>query len=359
MESRWKALPLAPSSPHSLGRIIVRPSVDETHSMPTTQKYLILGMVPYGAETVVSFSSLWFSAWDHPEKPRHNPPARLMKTKLLTLSTIAALSGGVAQAALLVNWGGDYVTGNANFARATANNEFAYPSGTGRSKVVAWNESTALNPSASYSGVSSTFYGGYFSSHDGTNTTAPKITTTARITESGTTDRIYLRLQTPADTSKTAASVGAGVAWLKSDFLNNSTATITFDTTSSLNITLQTLTSGVDLRWMVKDGTQWYVSNTTNTTSGSKSLSGASLLAETWLAFNPSTSLLEPSGTYASHSFTNITAVGYSGWMDISSALLTTSDIVVTAFSVNAIPEPSSALLGGLGLLAMLRRRRA
>lgn len=283
----------------------------------------------------------------------------IMKVKLTTLLTIATLSGGSANAALLVNWGGDYVSANVNFARSTANNAFAYPSGTGRSKVVAWNESTALSPSASYSGVSSTFYGGYFASHDGTVTNAPNITTSARITNSGTTDQIFLRLQTPADTSKTAASVGAGVAWLKSDFLNNSTATITFDTTSSLNITLQTLTSGADLRWMVKDGAQWYVSNTAHTTSGSKSLSGASLLAETWLAYNPGSSLLEPSGTYASHNFTDITAVGYFGWMDISGTALTTSDIVVTAFSANAIPEPYSALLGGLGLLALLRRRRA
>jgi MYXO-CTERM domain-containing protein len=28
-------------------------------------------------------------------------------------------------------------------------------------------------------------------------------------------------------------------------------------------------------------------------------------------------------------------------------------------FSVTAIPEPSAALLGGLGMLALLRRRRA
>jgi MYXO-CTERM domain-containing protein len=47
--------------------------------------------------------------------------------------------------------------------------------------------------------------------------------------------------------------------------------------------------------------------------------------------------------------------------MEVSSAALTTSDIVLTAFSVNAsaIPEPSAVLLGGFGMLALLRRRRA
>jgi hypothetical protein len=293
-----------------------------------------------------------------PENPLHLE-SPIMKAKLIALSVAAALSAGSAHAALLVNWGGDYVTANVNFARSTTNNAFAYPSGTGRSKVAAWNESTALSPSSSYSGVSSTFYGGFFASHDGTVTNAPNITTSARIANSGTTDQIYLRLQTPLDASKTAASVGGGVAWLKSDFLNNSTATITFDTTSSLNITLQSLTSGAEVRWMIKDGTQWYVSNAAHTSSGSKSLSGASLLAETWLAYDPGSSLLEPTGTFVSHNFTDITAVGYFGWMDISSSALTTTDIIVTAFSVDAIPEPSSALLGGLGLLALLRRRRA
>ena len=31
---------------------------------------------------------------------------------------------------------------------------------------------------------------------------------------------------------------------------------------------------------------------------------------------------------------------------------------VINGFSIDAIPEPSAALLGGIGLLALLRRRR-
>jgi hypothetical protein len=113
---------------------------------------------------------------------------------------------------------------------------------------------------------------------------------------------------------------------------------------------------------MVKDDTQWYISNTSYTTAGSKSLSGASLLAETWLAFNPGTSLLEPTGTYTSHTFADISAVGYFGWANLTGTAATTSDMVLTAFSANgveSIPEPGSPLLGGLGMLALLRRRRA
>jgi hypothetical protein len=87
-----------------------------------------------------------------------------MKIKLLTLSTIVALSGGAAHAALLVNWGGDYVTANVNYSRAVSSVATACPSGTGRSKSLGWSEGTVLNPTSGYSGVSSTFYGGFFAS---------------------------------------------------------------------------------------------------------------------------------------------------------------------------------------------------
>jgi hypothetical protein len=37
----------------------------------------------------------------------------------------------------------------------------------------------------------------------------------------------------------------------------------------------------------------------------------------------------------------------------------TQSTTLLNAFQLRAIPEPSAALLGGLGMLALLRRRRA
>lgn len=285
-----------------------------------------------------------------------------MKTRIfLSILALAAVTDS-ANAALLVNWGGDYVSANANYSRSASAVNTAYPSGTGRSKSVGWSEGTVLNPTSGYSGVSSTFYGGYYDSHDGTVTTTSNITAASRITDSGTADQLYYRFQTPTDASKTSITVGGGVSWLQNDFLNLSAATIVFDNTSSLNMNIRTLSGGIGVRWMVKDDTQWYISNTSYTTSGSKSLSGASLLAETWLAFNPGTSLLEPTGTYATHTFADVSAVGYFGWGNLTGTASTTSDLVLTAFSANgvdAVPEPSAVLLGSLGMLALLRRRRA
>jgi hypothetical protein len=285
-----------------------------------------------------------------------------VKTRNIFFTLVLAAGTCPSHGALLVNWGGDYVTGNTNYSRAVTSSSNAYPSGTGRSKSLAWSESTVLNPTSGYSGVSSTFYGGFFDSHDGTVTTAANITATNRINNSGSADQLYYRFQTPADTSKTTITVGGGISWVQDDFLALSTATIVFDSTSSLNMSIQTVSGGMGVRWMVKDDAQWYISNTSYTTSGSKSLSGASLLAETWLAFNPGAGLLEPTGTYASHTFTDVSAVGYFGWANLTGTAATTSDLVLTAFSVDgveAVPEPSTVLLGGLGIMALLRRRRA
>ena len=288
-----------------------------------------------------------------------------MKKTLLILG-LATVGISSATASVIVNWGGDYVTtGNVNYNnagnRAVSAVANAYPSGTGRSKSVSWNESTQLSPTASYSGTSATFYGGYFDSHDGTVTTAGSITATARITNSGTTDQLYYRFQTPSDATKTTVNVGGGISWLKSDFLSFSAGTPSFDSTSSLSMNIATISGSAAVRWAVKEGSQWYISNTSYTTNGAKSLSGVSLTGETWLAFDPATvNMLQPTGSYAAQTFSNITGVGYFGWANLTGSAATTTDIVLTSFAVDAVPEPATwaLLVGSLTTVMILRRRR-
>ncbi|MFM2198205.1 MAG: hypothetical protein RLZZ505_1637 [Verrucomicrobiota bacterium] len=54
--------------------------------------------------------------------------------------------------------------------------------------------------------------------------------------------------------------------------------------------------------------------------------------------------------------------INYVGWItDLPGAMNlnpSNEQVKITNFSLTAIPEPSAALLGGLGLLALLRRRR-
>jgi hypothetical protein len=59
--------------------------------------------------------------------------------------------------------------------------------------------------------------------------------------------------------------------------------------------------------------------------------------------------------------WTNTQNIGYVGWFTSNPGgvnLNGANQVSIDNFSLTAIPEPSAALLGGLGLLALLRRRR-
>jgi hypothetical protein len=49
---------------------------------------------------------------------------------------------------------------------------------------------------------------------------------------------------------------------------------------------------------------------------------------------------------------------GYGWYADTGTTTGNNQRVRIDSFQINAIPEPGSALLGGLGLLAVLRRRR-
>ncbi len=77
---------------------------------------------------------------------------------------------------------------------------------------------------------------------------------------------------------------------------------------------------------------------------------------------NTEISGLNPNGTNAGLAFgwNNVTSVGGVISFDFASGASATANIVdLKALSITQIPEPSAALLGGLGLLGLLRRRRA
>lgn len=59
--------------------------------------------------------------------------------------------------------------------------------------------------------------------------------------------------------------------------------------------------------------------------------------------------------------WTNTQNIGYVGWFTAGAGnanLNTAQQVSIDNFSLTAVPEPGAALLGGLGLLALLRRRR-
>jgi hypothetical protein len=54
--------------------------------------------------------------------------------------------------------------------------------------------------------------------------------------------------------------------------------------------------------------------------------------------------------------------IGYVGWLTDVPGLANLNpaiqEVKISNFSLTAVPEPSAALLGGLSMLALLRRRR-
>ncbi|MDD2798036.1 MAG: SUMF1/EgtB/PvdO family nonheme iron enzyme [Bacteroidales bacterium] len=146
--------------------------------------------------------------------------------------------------------------------------------------------------------------------------------------------------------------------WDKADFLNGgNTNTVTFDANSTISFSnFRLSTQFLDGRWVVRDGTQFYISEAkfgTTTTGGLTSITGRStqILNPTttkWAEYNPvapyDIRFKNPStATFSDHVFTNVTAVGaYVARDDLSSG---NSQLKWHAFEVNAVvtrPEKTS-----------------
>lgn len=62
--------------------------------------------------------------------------------------------------------------------------------------------------------------------------------------------------------------------------------------------------------------------------------------------------------SYSFFDVTNINPLGETVTLQVTNGTVDFSDVGASALTFDVIPEPSTALLGGLGLLALLRRRR-
>lgn len=236
---------------------------------------------------------------------------------------------------------------------------------SGTTPTVGFSDSAALSPSSNWSGTNSVFYGGFSSVVSGTAGQSRFAT----VIDNATSDRI--RIGITAGTGNSITSFAGVVYWDKSNFLNGgSSASISLDNSSSILINVAAATN-LRARWVIRNGSQFYVSNgTTNFTSsssGSFSLSNATLMATSWDQYNPATSLTWTSGTgtVSSTALTDITGVGVYFVSTNSTAgqnfNLTFDSFAFSGVLGSQIPEPSSfAVLSGLGILgfAASRRRR-
>lgn len=306
-----------------------------------------------------------------------------MSGRLLVIATIAALTGAVAQATpiTIVDWGvADYVTSTQGSSRTTAVSTYDYngDSINDRVRLMSFSEATPFSPTSGYSGTSATFYGGYdlvrFSATSGDPALADSLIMNGGASSSTTDDAFGWRFQI----SDSLSYFAGAVVWKKSDFLNDGhlgTNKLFFDTTSSLKVSVGDNNSttlrweNIHARWLVKEGSQWYVSQTALATgTGDKTLTFASASSDGFwapISFSSGVGVNLDALTYSDTNFTDIVGVGLYITSRADRQPNTANNIrywwYVDDFEVvAAIPEPATAslLLGAGALLMAFRRSR-
>jgi hypothetical protein len=282
----------------------------------------------------------------------------------LSSAALAVLAVG-ASAATIVDWSGTgIVTANANLRNGASVSSdfdgdgdidirFAYQNQTG----------TRLNPTTG-GYAAQPFYGGVWSEVTGA-TGSPTFDGASVVNDNTLGDAFDLRAQNNAPR---AGNLHMVLFFDKGDFFaggSSVTNKVVFDSASSLSFgTFSKFENLGDVRWLVRDGGQFYVSQelVANTTAG-KVLTGAEIAAINWAAYNPAAAFNmnfdQSAAVFAPHTFADVTAFGFIVDKDVLNS--TRQWITYRGFqavaSVVPIPEPASlALLGVAGLLAGRRR---
>jgi hypothetical protein len=281
-----------------------------------------------------------------------------------TTSTIALLalfqaSMSVSQAAMVI----DFNPGAASFSRILTTDSPSL-------KEVAFNTTVPFFNGSIVGGRK--LYGGFYAVATGAADGTAQATFMSGQNIISTAGNIMANATKGAFTSPGTASTSTVVTskffafYDSAEFLTG--GSITLDLTEGSSFSLAgAKTNAAGASFVIRDGAQFYISQSNNTSGGFLyALNGTSL---SWAAFNPAnwTGFVHgttpaglgvgATGSFVAQTFTNVTGVGYI--IGAGRAAGNSPSVSVSDFRVNLVPEPSAALLGGLGMLALLRRRRA
>lgn len=316
--------------------------------------------------------------WDLLSNPKPNPVMKAPKLVMLSaVTTILAQLTATAATVAAVQWGGDYVSSTQSFAddvpaNRTASDQYGDPDGphtTGGTDSIAgraYSSTRAFSPSSGYSGP--TFYGG--GSVHRINSTINDGFSELSVLNQGGNDSLHYHIDTGGD----AHTFHLLVLFDKADFSNGADTALGIGLNEgefSLS-TAQASGHHTDeiLRWVVRDGSQLYVSEATTLLTNNSDFNVPYSSLTSWSAYNPND--VNPAGTgmeadlwsvdfneagpFSSHTFTDVTAVGFYIEHEAATGPI---HVHIEGFGATLVPEPSVPMLIGLaGLLGVMRRRR-
>lgn len=282
-----------------------------------------------------------------------------MNKILLNLTLAGVLAAGAAQAQTLVNWSGDYVTGNKGFSGAS-NNNFVGVSPTDEYPTT--DNSTLAGPA---------FTAGYSLTVDG----SPANWNSGFVGNNASgQDLIDMRIS-PAQAVR---SFRGAVLFDAAGFANAWSAAnqvFSFDLKARINSNVPAAISGGDVRLLILSGSDYYVSSESliaiNNNAGVANMTqfdnlfgtGQTATVTSWLPYDLGTGVNSAFGSAVTPTFTTIDGVGYVFDVGTDASASTNLQFHVFEFGVAAtpVPEPSTyaALLGALalGMVAWRRRR--
>jgi len=277
---------------------------------------------------------------------------KLLFAACLTILSLAPFSSAAIS---VVDLFGNTISGDVTFN--TTFTDVTDGGGTTNGRVIAWDSTSAT---LSGSGAP-TMYGG------------ARIQNGAAASWSGGTNRNVLLDQSPdrirLGVDGATFTQAAGFMYVDgADFLDTSSQWA-LDDGASLSTNVNNFTNSF-ARWLVRSGGQFYVSNST-IGAGSTSLTGASLLSETWTAYNPVSGITSTfssdyasyvagtGGTIATSALDDVDAFGLYFESSGANGANWNNAFDGLTLEVVAVPEPSTyALFLGLTCIGVLSLRR-